>query len=95
MSLFLMTSEPLVRYGVPGAILLVGLWLCFRLVNLPRFADFLIGVEAEMNKVSWPTQGELVRSCMVVMFTIFSLALILFAYDMFWRFLLRMLGVVN
>ena len=35
---------------------------CFTgVVNLPVFADFLIAVEAEMNKVSWPTRGELFR----------------------------------
>lgn len=88
-------AAPEIKYGIPGVLLLVGLWLCYRLVNLPRFADFLIGVEAEMNKVSWPTQSELFRSSIVVMFTIFSLAIILFAYDMFWRWLLRILGVVN
>ena len=31
-------------------------------MNMPRFADFLIAVEAEMNKVSWPSKAELIRS---------------------------------
>jgi preprotein translocase subunit SecE len=84
-----------IQYGVPGVLLIIGLWLCYRLVNLPRFADFLIGVEAEMNKVSWPTQSELIRSSLVVMFTIFSLAVLLFLYDLFWRALLRLIGVTN
>lgn len=44
------------RFVVPGIILAVGLWIGFRLVNYPRFADFLIAVEAEMNKVSWPSR---------------------------------------
>lgn len=30
----------------------VGIWFGYRLVNWPRFADFLISVEAELNKVS-------------------------------------------
>ena len=58
--------------------------LRFRVVNMPRFADFLIAVEAEMNKVSWPSRSELVRSSIVVLITIFVLAVVLFAYDMFW-----------
>ena len=33
---------------------------------MPAFADFLIAVEAEMNKVSWPTRTELFRGSMVV-----------------------------
>ena len=34
-----------------GVLLALGIWTGFRLVNWPRFADFLIAVEAEMNKV--------------------------------------------
>ena len=60
--------------------------------TIPRFADFLIAVEAEMNKVSWPSRGELVRSSMVVIFVIFALAIILFGYDMLWTFLFRVVG---
>src|SRR5690242_16011949 len=33
-----------------------GAWLSYRLVNVPRFADFLIAVESEYNKISWPSQ---------------------------------------
>ena len=36
-----------------------------------QFADFLIAVEAEMTKVSWPSRGELVRSSIVVILVIF------------------------
>jgi preprotein translocase subunit SecE len=78
---------------VPAVVLAVGLWISYRLVNLPTFADFLISVEAEMNKVSWPSRTELFRSSLVVMFTIFFLAAILFAYDLFWKQLLKLLGV--
>jgi preprotein translocase subunit SecE len=53
----------------------------------------LIAVEAEMNKVSWPTRAELLRSSIVVIFSIFLLALILFGYDMFWRAFLDVLGI--
>ena len=63
---------------VPAVVLALGVWICFRLVNLPKFADFLIAVEAEINKVSWPAHDVLFRSSFVVMFTIFFLAAILF-----------------
>jgi len=78
-----------VRFLVPGLLLAVGLWLLFRIVNLPRFADFLISVESEMAKVSWPTTGEVARSSAVIIFLIFALAAILAAYDLFWWFVLR------
>ncbi len=32
------------------------LWLAWRVVNVPSFADFLIATEAELNKVSWTTR---------------------------------------
>jgi preprotein translocase subunit SecE len=79
----------LLRFAVPGALLAVGLWLCFRIVNIPRFAEFLIAVEAEMAKVSWPTATEVFRSSAVVIFLIFALAFLLAAFDLFWGVLLH------
>ncbi len=78
-----------VRFLVPGLLLAAGLWFCYRLVNVPRFADFLISVESEMAKVSWPTGDEVVRSSAVIIFLIFALSAILAAYDLFWWFVLR------
>lgn len=77
-------AHPALRLWVPMVILVAGCWLAYRVVNMPRFADFLIAVEAEMNKVSWPTRSELWRSSLVVMATIFVLAAILTIYDFFW-----------
>ena len=78
----------------PGLLLLGGFWLGYRIVNMPKFADFLIAVEAEMNKVSWPSKQELLRSSIVVIFVIFIMAAILFGYDIVWRFIFQFLGVV-
>ena len=80
-------------YLLAGTMILAGLWLGYRLVNLPQFADFLIAVEAEMNKVSWPARGELVRSSVVVIFVIFLLAVVLFGYDLVWRSVFVFIGV--
>lgn len=77
------------RFLMPGVLLAAGLWFAFRLVNYAPFADFLIAVETEMTKVSWPSVDEVVRSSAVVIFMIFALAAILAAYDLFWWFVLR------
>jgi len=77
------------RIAVPLIALLGGLWASFRVVQLPSFADFLISVEAEMNKVSWPSWAELVRSSIVVILVIFILAAVLFVYDLSWKFMLE------
>jgi len=79
----------IVRFAIPLLIGAAGVWLAYRLVNLPRFAEFLIGVESEMAKVSWPSLGEVARSSAVVIFMIFALSFILAAYDLFWWFILR------
>jgi preprotein translocase subunit SecE len=84
-----------VRFLVPGLLLALGAWICFRVVNIPRFADFLIAVESEMTKVSWPSRDEVVRSSVVVIFLIFALAAILAGYDLFWWFVLRSLQGFN
>jgi preprotein translocase subunit SecE len=72
---------PELRYYVPLALLAAGLWISFRIVQMPVFADFLISVEGEMNKVSWPSRSELFRASIVVMIVIFFLAFLLYGYD--------------
>ena len=86
MNLFPGQAAGVAPYLIASLVLFVGLWVSFRVVNFPKFADFLIAVEAEMNKVSWPSRAELIRSSMVVIFVILALAGLLFFYDLFWRF---------
>jgi preprotein translocase subunit SecE len=76
------------RYAIPAAVVVIGAWAAFRIVNLPRFADFLISVEAEMNKVSWPSRAELFRASMVVIVVIFMLTAILFSYDLVLKYVI-------
>jgi len=79
--------------AVPAVLLAAGLWFGYRVVNWPRFADFLIAVEAEMKKVTWPSKDELIRASIVVIFTIFFLAITLFLFDILWQFIFRLVGV--
>ncbi len=81
------------RYFVLVALALIGFWVSFRLVNYPRFADFLIAVEAEMNKVSWPSKQELWRASLVVIFVIFAMALMLFLFDVIWSYMFKFLKI--
>ena len=70
------------------AVFALGCWASYRLVQLPKFAEFLISVENEMNKVSWPGRSQLWKASLVVILTIFVLAALLFAYDAIWKTLL-------
>jgi len=66
-------------------VLFVGLvWVAWRAVNWPTFADFLIATEAEINKVSWTTRKRLVQDTVVVLVTVFLLTAFLFVIDIFW-----------
>ena len=81
------------RYFFLLAFVLAGLWFAYRVVNYSRFADFLIAVGAEMNKVSWTTKTELWNASLVVMFVIFAMAGALFLFDMVWTSLFQMIGI--
>ena len=72
----------------------VGLWATFRIIHWPRFADFLISVEAEMDKVTWSDWGELKRSTAVVLFAMVFLTLVLFVFDVFWQRVFTSTGVL-
>jgi preprotein translocase subunit SecE len=87
-------AAPYVAYGVPMVVLLIGCWLGYRIVNYAPFADFLIAVEAEMSKVSWPTQQQMTRASAVVIILILGMTIIVYVYDILLRYLLLMLGVV-
>ena len=82
-----------IHFGIPGLLLLLGWWVAYRAVNLPSFADFLIAVEAEMNKVSWPSRSELFRASLVVLITIIVLAGVLALYDVIWVKIFQILGI--
>lgn len=83
------------KYWLPGILFAIFGWISYRLVNLPSFADFLIAVEAELNKVSWPTRSELIRSSIVVLICLMTMMIVIFGFDLLWRkifFFLNILG---
>jgi preprotein translocase SecE subunit len=80
---------PAVQYTVPLLLLAASIWLAWRVVNLPVFADFLIATEAELNKVSWTTRKRLMQDTVVVLVTVILLAGFLFTTDLVWSVLLR------
>ena len=86
--------ELVVKYTVAGVIALCGLWFGYRLVNWETFADFLISVEGEMAKVSWPGNGELQSSTIVVLTVFLLLSGMIYIYDLILVFLLRSINVL-
>ncbi len=66
-------------------IAVVGLWVSFRTINYPTFADFLVSVEAEMTKVSWPSKKELMANTKVVLIFMVLFTVLIFLYDIVFR----------
>ena len=62
--------------------------------SLRQRPECLIAVEAEMNKVSWPSWNELVRWSMVVIIMIFTIGFLLFGFDAFWVKVFQLIGVL-
>ena len=91
----LLEYEPPIRVGIPMAIAAVGAWILYRVVNFPRFADFLISVEAEMDKVSWASKKELHRATVVVLVTMFFLGFVLLGFDIIWQWFFQKIGFLR
>jgi preprotein translocase SecE subunit len=88
---------PSVQFTVPLLLLAGSMWLAWRVVNMPAFADFLIATEAEMNKVSWTTQKRLVQDTIVVLVTVLLMAVFLLTADYLWKTVLswKPIGVLH
>lgn len=91
----LLVPGDVIRLGVPFGIVLAGGWIIYRLVNYPRFADFLISVEAEMDKVVWSSKAELYRATVVVLMTMGLLVVFLLLFDVFWQNFFSMIGFLE
>ena len=62
--------------------------LCWRLLNKPTNADFLIATDSEMKKVNWTSRKELVGSTRIVILFMFIVALFLFGVDQIFGWLM-------
>jgi preprotein translocase SecE subunit len=79
---------PDAKYTVPILLFALTVWVAYRAVNMPQFAEFLIATEAEMNKVSWSTRKRLMQDTVVVLITTLLMTLFLLVVDLFWGWLL-------
>ena len=87
-------SDVLPLYIVGGIIALLGIWFAFRIVNMPKVAEFLIAVEAEMSKVSWPNNKEVYVTTIVVITVMMIFCVLLAIYDLVWHYLFHWMGVL-
>jgi preprotein translocase subunit SecE len=87
--------EQEVRYIVALLFIMVGMWFGYRLVHWPVFADFLVAVESEMVKVSWPGKAELYSSTIVVLVMFAILSAMIYLFDLVWVFIFNFLEILG
>ena len=84
-----------IQYGVPAVIFLILCWCIYKLLNKPKYADFMIATEGEMKKVSWSTRKEIVTSTKVVIVTVIIMAILLAVVDVLFAKLFTVLGILK
>jgi preprotein translocase subunit SecE len=80
---------------IAGGFVLAASLLVFWVQNRPRNVTFLIDTDAEMKKVNWTTQQELIGSTKVVIGFMVILALMLFVVDILFGYLFWWIGVLK
>jgi len=70
-----------VVYTVPAVLFAAMAVVTAYYLNKPKAADFLIATESEMKKVAWSSKAELVGSTIVVIVTVFLLAVFIYFAD--------------
>ena len=58
-------------------------FVMYRFIETPKYADLLIETESELRKVTWPTPKEVVNSSLVVIFSVLFLMAFLAGADIF------------
>jgi preprotein translocase subunit SecE len=84
-------SDKPLQVGLPLAIWALASWIAFRVVNIPKFADFLVSVESELEKVTWPGRHEVVQATVVVLSMMLFLGVFLFLIDLVWTWLFSLI----
>lgn len=88
-------ANDLTRACFAGFIALLGLWVGFRATHFPVFANFLISVESEMIKVSWPSPQEVYSSTIVVLVMFCILSAMIYLFDLLWVFAFNWLKITS
>ena len=64
-------------------------------LNKSKWADFLISVQAEIDKVTWPSGIEVKRATVVVLALITSMAIVMFCFDFIWQWAFQVIGFLQ
>jgi len=65
------------------------------ILEKPKFSDFLISVQSEIDKVTWPSTAEVKRATLVVLVLIISMACVMFLFDLVWQWVFQVIGFLQ
>lgn len=65
------------------------------ILEKPKFSDFLISVQSEIDKVTWPSTEEVKRATLVVLVLIISMACVMFFFDLVWQWVFQVIGFLQ
>ena len=91
----LTSSTAALRLGLPAGLFALGAWGSYRLIHWPRFADFLVAVQGELDKVNWASWDYLFRATGVVLVTMVIAAGFLWICDFVWVYLFEFIGFLR
>lgn len=60
-----------------------------------KLSDFLISVQSEIDKVTWPSTAEVKRATLVVLVLIISMACVMFFFDLIWQWVFQVIGFLQ
>ncbi len=92
---YLLEANQWVMLSVPLLVFALGAWAVYRLTHWPRFADFLVAVQGELDKVNWATWEYLFRATGVVLVTMVIAAAFLWVCDFAWLNLFEFIGFLR
>ena len=88
-------KQQAVRVGVPLAVWALLSWFAFRAIHVPRFAEFMIAVDVEREKVVWPGRQQVVQSTVVVIVVMLAMGAFLAGVDLIWKWLFRLIHFIE
>ena len=70
-------------FAIAALLLVTALWLLYRWLERPKYADLLIETESELRKVTWPTVEETINGSVVVIVCVVFLMAFMAGTDWF------------
>ena len=94
-SLFWKKQSGLPWLGMTVLAIGVSAFLSVVLLNRPKWADFLISVQQEIDRVTWPSMLEVKRATIVVLFLLASMSVLIFGFDLVWQWVFELIGFLQ